>query len=186
MAPSVPLRMLAAAALATVVLLVSALDSDAATAGCATASAATAGARAPQAARAVRCLVNAQRVRHGLAPLHPSRRLRIAAERHGADMVGHGFFAHVSPFAGALSDRARRAGYLSGARDWALGENIAWGEGDLASPAAIVDAWMHSPGHRAVILDRDFTDVGVGAVPGVPVQSDLGGATFVLDAGSAF
>jgi uncharacterized protein YkwD len=185
MAPSVPLRMLAAAALAAAVMLVSALDADAATVGCASAGAARAGAPAPQASRAVRCLVNTQRVRHGLEPLRPSRTLRVAAERHGADMVRHRFFAHVSPFAGALGDRVRRAGYLAGARGWALGEDIAWGQGDLASPAAIVDAWMHSPGHRAVILDRDFTDVGVGVVPGVPIESDLGGATFVLDVGSA-
>jgi uncharacterized protein YkwD len=43
---------------------------------------------------------------------------------------------------------------------------------------------MNSPGHRAVILDRDFRDVGVAVVTGLPVASELSGATFVLDAGS--
>src|SRR3954453_12995510 len=64
--------------------------------------------------RAVRCLVNAQRAAHGLKPLRPSRELRVAAERHGADMVAHSFFDHVSPFTGAITNRVRRAGYLRG------------------------------------------------------------------------
>jgi uncharacterized protein YkwD len=162
-------------------MLVPTHDAKAATPGCPTTSAA---APPAEVGRAVRCLVNVQRALHDLKPLRPSRQLRVAAERHGADMVAHRFFAHVSPFAGALTDRARRAGYLAGARGWALGENIAWGEGDQAAPPAIVDAWMHSPGHRAVILDRDFTDVGIGVTPGVPVDSELGGATFVMDAGT--
>src|SRR3954447_22408475 len=51
----------------------------------------------PCAATTVRCLVNAQRAAHGLTPLRPSRQLRLA-EAHGADMVAHRFFAHVSPF----------------------------------------------------------------------------------------
>jgi uncharacterized protein YkwD len=133
--------------------------------------------------RAVRCLVNAQRVAHGLAPLRPSRQLRVAAEAHGADMVTHRFFDHVSPLRGAITDRARRAGYVR-SDDYALGENIAWGEGELSTPDAIVTAWMNSPGHRAVILDRHFHDVGIGITAGVPVDSELPGATFVLDVGA--
>jgi hypothetical protein len=43
---------------------------------------------------------------------------------------------------------------------------------------------MNSPGHRAVILDRDFRDFGVGVTPGLPITSELPGATFVLDTGS--
>ena len=135
--------------------------------------------------QAVRCLVNAQRAAHGLAPLRPNRRLRLAAEAHGADMVSHSFFAHVSPFSGAITDRARRAGYLAGTRDWSLGEDIAWGEGDLSTPESIVTAWMNSPAHRAVILDGEFRDAGVGVTAGVPVgASSLPGATFVLDVGA--
>jgi uncharacterized protein YkwD len=98
-------------------------------------------------------------------------------------MVTHRFFAHVSPFTGAITDRARRAGYLRN-DDYALGEDIAWGEGELSTPDSIVTAWMNSAGHRAVILDRDYRDVGVGIVAGVPVDAELPGATFVLDVGS--
>jgi len=139
----------------------------------------------PCAATTVRCLVNAQRAAHGLAPLRPSRELREAAQAHGADMVSHRFFAHVSPFAGAVTDRVRRAGYLARSHGWSLGEDIAWGEGSLSTPESIVTAWMNSPGHRAVILDRDFHDAGVGVTLGVPVDdSSMPGATFVLDVGA--
>src|SRR3954470_432732 len=134
---------------------------------------------------AVRCLVNAERAAHALRALRPSRQLRVAAEAHGADMVAHRFFAHVSPFSGAVTDRARRAGYLAHTRDWALGEDIAWGEGTLSTPQSILTAWMNSPGHRAVILDRDFRDAGIGVTLGVPVDDgSMPGATFVLDAGA--
>jgi uncharacterized protein YkwD len=155
-----------------------------ATTPCADAGVAAAQASAATVGRAIRCLVNGQRAAHGLSPLRPSRQLRVAAEAHGADMVAHRFFAHVSPLAGAITSRARRAGYITAHDDYALGEDIAWGEGDLSSAAAIVTAWMNSPEHRAVILDGDFRDVGVGVVSGVPVASELPGATFVLDVGA--
>jgi uncharacterized protein YkwD len=172
---SVPPRRLIAAVAAPLLLTAAAL-------GTPTASYA---ASPPCAATTVRCLVNAQRAARGLAPLKPSRQLRVAAEEHGADMVAHRFFAHVSPFSGAVTDRARRAGYLPRAHDWTLGEDIAWGEGELSTPDSIVDAWMNSPPHRRVILDRDFRDVGVGVASGVPVEAGaIPGATFVLDVGS--
>ena len=38
-------------------------------------------------------------------------------------------------------------------------ENIAAGN---ATPEAVVDQWMHSPGHRANILNKDFKELGVG------------------------
>jgi uncharacterized protein YkwD len=169
--------------LAVTAALLFAPPTHAASPPCAATTVAAGQAPAATVGRAVRCLVNAQRAAHGLAPLRPSRELREAAESHGEDMVAHRFFAHVSPLAGAVTDRARRAGYVRN-DDYALGEDIAWGEGELSSPQSIVTAWMNSPGHRAVILDRDFHDVGVGIVPGVPVDSELPGATFVLDVGS--
>jgi uncharacterized protein YkwD len=186
---TVPPRRLLAAIASAFVVAIAALGtptaSHAASPPCAATTVAAGQAPAATVARAVRCLVNAQRAAHRLAPLRPSRPLRAAAEAHGADMVSHRFFAHVSPFSGAVTDRARRAGYLSGAHDWTLGEDIAWGEGSLSTPQSIVTAWMNSPGHRAVILDRHFRDIGVGVALGVPVDDDsMPGATFVLDAGA--
>jgi uncharacterized protein YkwD len=137
---------------------------------------------------AVQCLVNTTRAQHGLPALRASGRLIAAAERHSADMVRRRYFEHVSPDGRTVADRVQRTGYLSGVGDWALGEDIGWGTGELGSPAAIVQAWMNSPPHRAVILGRRFREAGVGIARGIPVEGVAGaetGATFVLDAGMA-
>ncbi len=185
--PRSPLRLVpvvAALSLAAIAALVQPTPSHAATAPCAATGIAAADAPPATVGRAIRCLVNGQRAAHGLGSLRPSRELRLAAESHGSDMVAHRFFAHVSPFAGAITDRARRSGYIHRADDYELGEDIAWGEGVLSTPAAIVTAWMNSPPHRAVILDGDFNDVGVGVVAGVPLDAGQAGSTFVLDVGA--
>jgi uncharacterized protein YkwD len=189
MPTTVPPRRILAAVAAPLLLAIAALGtptaSYAASPPCAATTVAAGQAPAATVARAVRCLVNGQRAAHGLAPLRPSRQLRLAAEAHGTDMVSHRFFAHVSPFSGAVTDRARRAGYLAHRRDWTLGEDIAWGEGSLSTPQSIVTAWMNSPAHRAVILDGDFHDAGIGVIAGVPVDdTSMPGATFVLDVGA--
>ena len=44
-------------------------------------------------------------------------------------------------------------------------------------------AWLASPGHRAIILDRRFRDVGIGVTPGLTDGSAGLGATAVLDFG---
>jgi len=185
--PRSPLRLLptiAAVLLSTIVWLTLTSTSKAAgTPHCAATDVAASDAPQATVGRAIRCLVNGQRIAHGLSPLRASRSLRVAAESHGSDMVAHRFFAHVSPFAGAITDRARRSGYIRPVDDFELGEDIAWGEGVLSTPAAIVTAWMNSPPHRAVILDGDFHDVGVGVTAGVPVDAGQAGSTFVLDVG---
>src|SRR4029079_3596477 len=53
---------------------------------------------------ALRCLVNATRVEHGLQPLRPSSKLNLAADRHSADMVARGYFAHVTPEGRSVAD----------------------------------------------------------------------------------
>ena len=69
-----------------------------------------------------------------------------------------------------MVDRIRRTGYTSGARGWALGENIAWGSGRLATAAQIHRSWMNSSGHRANILQRSFREIGIGIETGLPVR----------------
>jgi uncharacterized protein YkwD len=49
-----------------------------------------------------------------------------------------------------------------------VGENLAWGAGDAATPEHIVVGWMNSPGHRRNILQADYREVGVGVTPGAP------------------
>jgi uncharacterized protein YkwD len=166
------------------VALAGSARADAAGSGCAQAGASAASVRPAVAGRAVRCLVNAQRAAHGLRPVKAARRLRLSAQRHAADMVARHYFEHVSPEGGSLTQRVRRAGYLSGARRYSLGENIGWGERQMASATSIVQAWMNSPGHRAVILDARFDEAGVGIAAGVPTGSGAPGATFVLNVGT--
>ena len=151
--------------------------------GCSFTRLAAGAAPEPNVRSAVRCLVNVERAKHGLRGLSSNARLNAAADAHSADMVARQYFAHVTPEGGTVTDRVRQTGYLGGSNDWALGEDIGWGTSTLSTPDAIFHAFMNSPPHRRVILDRDFRQIGVGVAPGVPVAGESGGATFVLDFG---
>ncbi len=131
---------------------------------------------------AVACLVNGERAARGLVAVERDDALGTAARRHAADMVARRYFAHVSPTGGTVDKRARRAGYLT-APCWVVGEDLGWAPADAATPQAVVDAWMDSPSHRAVILDPSFRDMGIGLVDRAPV-GDGAGATFVLELGA--
>ena len=106
--------------------------------------------------------------------------------RYSKLMVKGQFFDHVSPSGSTLASRVTRTKYTKGARRWSLGENIAWGTGDRSTPASIVDAWMHSPGHKANILDPTFKEIGIGIASGAPVATaaaSSAGATYTTDFG---
>jgi uncharacterized protein YkwD len=129
------------------------------------------------------CLLNAERAARGLTALKPDRQLQRAALAHGGDMVTHGYFAHEGRDGSEPAERIRSTGYLSGGGAWRIGENLAWGTGDLATPRAIMAAWMHSPGHRANILQRDYRQIGFGVIAGNPNANDGAGATYVTEFG---
>ena len=75
------------------------------------------------------------------------------------------YFEHDSPSGETWSERIVNHGYdREGYSTWKAGENIAWGAGLYSAPVLIVDQWMTSPEHRAVILNKDFKEIGVGAV----------------------
>jgi uncharacterized protein YkwD len=132
------------------------------------------------------CLVNRERERAGEPALRVNARLRSAAEGHSRDMVAHDYFDHVSPSGSTLLGRVRAAGFIPRGRGYTLGENIAWGTEYLATPDAIVRAWMSSPGHRANILDRSFRYTGIGVDPAVPGSLADGqpGGMYTQDFGS--
>ena len=131
--------------------------------------------------RATLCVLNAERARHDLRPLRLNRKLSRAARRHSRAMARKRFFSHTSPGGRTFVDRIRRTGYLHGARNWNIGENIAWGSGGLSAPRRIATAWMNSPGHRANILSRSFGSIGIGVARGTP--SGGGGAIYTTDFG---
>jgi uncharacterized protein YkwD len=134
---------------------------------------------------AVLCLHNRERTSHGLPRLKENPKLRRAAERHTSNMVSARFFDHTSPSGSTMVDRIRKTGYTRHARSWALGENIAWGSGSLATAAQIQRSWMNSAGHRANILQRSFREIGIGIETGLPVRlsAAVSGATYTTDFG---
>lgn len=102
-------------------------------------------------------LVNVERAKAGLGALTEDWQLSRVARYKSQDMHDRGYFSHTSPTYGSPFDMMRSFGvtYRS------AGENIAMG---YATPAAVVNAWMNSAGHRANILNASFTKIGVGYV----------------------
>ncbi|MHB1699406.1 MAG: CAP domain-containing protein [Acidobacteriaceae bacterium] len=99
---------------------------------------------------------NEDRARHGIAPLRWSAQLAQAARLHAARMAGVNAISHQ--FAGEpdLQTRAMQAG----ADFSVVAENVAVNP----SPAALNDVWMHSPGHRANLLNPQLDSIGVALV----------------------
>jgi uncharacterized protein YkwD len=95
--------------------------------------------------------MNAVRTSHGLAPLRVDVRLIRAARGHTADMLRRQYFAH-----GSVAGRA----LAHGARGPVFGEDLAWGTGVTAQ--WVVEQWLASPAHRAVLLRPGFRRVGIG------------------------
>jgi uncharacterized protein YkwD len=95
--------------------------------------------------------INAVRAGHGLAPVRLDLRLLGAARAHSADMMRRQYFAHGSVARRVLS---------RGARGPVFGEDLAWSTN--ISVDWIVNAWLNSPAHRAVLLRPGFRRVGIG------------------------
>jgi uncharacterized protein YkwD len=115
------------------------------------------------------CLINGERSRFGEPALIEDARLASAASGHSRDMDARDYFEHVSPGGQTLLMRVRASGFIPGGNvGYTLGENIAWGTLWLASPHAIVKAWMDSPGHRANILNRSYRYTGIGVDTDLP------------------
>lgn len=105
-------------------------------------------------------LVNAARREAGLAPLVPDPNLTRLARMKAQDMVDRGYFDHYSPTYGSPFDMMR----ASGVTYRYAGENIA----GAPTVARAHEALMQSPGHRANILGKNYTRVGIGIVDGGP------------------
>ena len=125
--------------------------------------------RAPTLVRAaIACEVDRVRVSKGLRWLRDNHRLTVAARRHSADMVRRRYFFHYTLSGAGPADRARRTGYVHSGCSWTVGEVLAWGTARSSSAAAIVRAWLRSPGHREIVLSPRYADAGVGTRAGTP------------------
>jgi uncharacterized protein YkwD len=111
---------------------------------------------APAAERTIWKLLNADRAHARLPPLAWDAQLTGVARAHCEDMQAHGFFGHVSPRTGGPADRAKKAGVDA----VLIMENVA----RALTPGEAERGLMNSPGHRANILSREATHVGVGVV----------------------
>ena len=99
-------------------------------------------------------LTNAERKKNDLPPLRLSPQLTKVARAHAANMAKQGKMSHVLDGKNP-ADRLKAAGYPFGF----IGENV--GEG-ARKVDVMMKAWMGSKHHRENILNKKFTEIGVG------------------------
>ena len=98
-------------------------------------------------------LVNQERTKAGLNAVTLDKSIASAALVRAKEIETS--FSHTRPNGSKFSTALTEQGVtFKGA-----GENIAWGQ---KSPEAVMQAWMNSEGHRANILNKNFTKIGVG------------------------
>ena len=104
---------------------------------------------------------NAQRTENGLSTLEESQALSASAALKVQDMFENQYFAHDSPSGDGVGELANSVGY----EYIFVGENLALG--NFEDDAALVEAWMNSPGHRENILNSGYTEIGIGVAKGI-------------------
>jgi uncharacterized protein YkwD len=112
--------------------------------------------QANAAERALFDAANRERVARGLPQLRWDEALAAAARDHAARMAQSNTLSHQLPGEAPLQDRAR----IAGARYTVIAENVA--EGPTAE--TIHSGWMHSPHHRANLLDPELNAIGIAVV----------------------
>ena len=150
-----------------------------AAAGCARADLLPTSGNRAQVRHATLCLINQERRSRRLRKLRVRRSLERVAQQHTSDMVSRRYFSHLTPAGLTVTARIRRTVYASRRTHLLAGENIAWGQGGMATPRSVVRNWMSSAAHRANILSRAYRHIGVGVIPGSPATV-AGGATFTV------
>ena len=97
--------------------------------------------------------INNIRHAYGLPKLRPAFSLFVSAKLYSQRMMRSDYFGHESRI--PVASRWRAAG-----------ETLAWHSGWRLSPRGTVGQWMGSPSHRAILLSRRFTRIGVGRTRG--------------------
>jgi uncharacterized YkwD family protein len=104
-------------------------------------------------------LVNEERAKSGLPSLKMDTAISNVAILKSEDMRDNNYFNHTSPSYGSPFDMMKSFGI---SYEYA-GENIAAGQ---PSADAVMKSWMNSPGHKANILNKNYTHIGIGHVTG--------------------
>ena len=101
----------------------------------------------------VAALVNAERAKYGLSALTVDTNVQQAALVRAKETAQS--FSHTRPNGSSFSTALTEAGVSYRT----AGENIAYGQ---STPQQVMNAWMNSSGHRANILNANYTTIGVG------------------------
>ncbi|MFF2457071.1 CAP domain-containing protein [Peribacillus simplex] len=104
-------------------------------------------------------LVNEERLKRGLPSLKMDTSISHVAILKSEDMRDSNYFNHTSPRYGSPFEMMKSFGI---SYKYA-GENIAAGQ---PSADAVMKSWMNSPGHKANILNKNYTHIGIGHVTG--------------------
>lgn len=100
-------------------------------------------------------LVNIERSRRNLRTVCLNSKLSLAAQRHANDMAVFNYFSHTGRDGFRFTQRITAAGF----RWSSAGEIIAAGQ---TSAISVMNSWMNSTGHRAIILGAGYTFLGGG------------------------
>jgi uncharacterized protein YkwD len=122
--------------------------------------------------------LNEIRAAHGLAPLDDTHSLTVAATQHNLEMWRYGFFSHDSKSGAPFWVRIEHW-YPPAHRYWAVGENILWNSPGIG-PQTALRLWMHSPEHRANILNPAWRDIGISVVHFASAPATFGGGPTTL------
>ena len=117
------------------------------------------------------------RAQHGLKPVRINARLTAAATQHSREMGTAGYFQHESHDGTAFWKRVGRYYASSGYGYWSVGENLLWSAPDVSATKAM-QMWLHSPEHRANLMNPRWREIGIAAVhqdaaPGVYKGMDV-------------
>lgn len=115
-------------------------------------------------------LVNQERAKQGLSPLGTVSSLTAAAEIRALELPR--LFEHTRPNGTKCFTALGEAGVTS---YYTAGENIAAGQ---RTPEQVMNSWMNSPGHKANILNSDFTHIGVAYYNNYWVQMFIGSSSY--------
>ncbi|KKT79162.1 MAG: SCP-like protein extracellular [Candidatus Giovannonibacteria bacterium GW2011_GWB1_45_9b] len=103
---------------------------------------------------------NTRRAEQDLAPLKTNHLLENAAKMKADDMATKGYFSHATPDGKTPWYFLDKAGYVFSA----AGENLAVNFFDSKD---VAEAWMNSAGHRANMLNSNYTEIGIATARGI-------------------
>ncbi|RBW68314.1 CAP domain-containing protein [Bacillus taeanensis] len=105
-------------------------------------------------------LVNEERQKQGLHPLKVNTKLTEVARVKAKDMIENNYFSHQSPTYGSPFEMMKQFGISYRT----AGENLAGNQTVESAHQGL----MNSDGHRANILNENYTEIGIGIVEGGP------------------